>query len=136
MYLCRLSLLVSQFQDSVCTLGSETLSRHERLDKVVEIEERCKGLLDDVRTGFGWEISASGSGNCGGKETGNGETIPTGVASLMTCLLGFRCMLRRISIELSIGLGSPYVIRLLLVIFFYPNNCKWDGYGSADIHLL
>lgn len=30
------------------------------------------------------------------------------LASLMTCILGFRCMVRRIAIELSIGLGSPF----------------------------
>lgn len=87
----------------MCTLQSETLSRQERLERVVEVEGSCAKLLGDVRREWGFDGANSGAG----KETGAGETIPTGVASLMTCLLGFRCMLRRISIELNIGLGSP-----------------------------
>ena len=39
------------------------------------------------------------------------------LVSLMTCLMGFRCMVRRIIIELSIGLGAPYVFDLLISNF-------------------
>ncbi|KAJ7783536.1 hypothetical protein DFH07DRAFT_190405 [Mycena maculata] len=89
--LCRLSLLCSRLQSQVCTLASSTLVPAERLAKVKAIEDDTQILLVEVRR----------------DETGRGSAS-SGVASLFTCLLGFRCMLRRISIELSIGLGSPF----------------------------
>ncbi|KAJ6604423.1 hypothetical protein DFH09DRAFT_1068094 [Mycena vulgaris] len=88
--LCRLSLLCSRLQSQVCTLASSVLMPAERLAKVKSIEDDTQMLLVDVRR----------------DETGRASS--SGVASLFTCLLGFRCMLRRISIELSIGLGSPF----------------------------
>ncbi|KAK7064416.1 Zn(2)-C6 fungal-type domain-containing protein [Favolaschia claudopus] len=89
-YLCRLSVLCSRLQSQVCTLASSFLLPAERLAKVKPIEEETQMLLVEVR------------------RHDMGRSSASGVASLMTCLLGFRCMLRRISIELSIGLGSPF----------------------------
>jgi len=89
-FLCRLSVLCSRLQAQVSTLASSVLVPGERLAKVKPIEEETRMLLAEVRRD---EIARASS---------------SGVASLMTCLLGFRCMLRRISIELSIGLGSPF----------------------------
>ncbi|KAJ7130116.1 hypothetical protein C8R43DRAFT_1240008 [Mycena crocata] len=88
--LCRLSVLCSRLQSQVCTLASSVLVPAERLAKVKSIEEETHLLLVEARR----------------DENGRGSS--SGVASLFTCLLGFRCMLRRISIELSIGLGSPF----------------------------
>ncbi|KAJ7071246.1 Urb2/Npa2 family-domain-containing protein [Mycena amicta] len=88
--LCRLSVLCSRLQSQVCTLASSMLGPSERLAKVKALEDDTQKLLAEVRRD---EI---------------GRSTSSGVASLMTCLLGFRCMLRRISIELSIGLGSPF----------------------------
>ncbi|CAK5279980.1 unnamed protein product [Mycena citricolor] len=88
--LCRLSLLCSRLQTEVCTLASSMLAPSERLSRVKIIEEETEMLLVEVRRDETGRVSSSG------------------VASLMTCILGFRCMLRRISIELSIGLGSPF----------------------------
>ncbi|KAJ6519595.1 hypothetical protein C8R45DRAFT_27475 [Mycena sanguinolenta] len=89
-FLCRLSMLCSRLQSQVCTLASSILVPAERLATVKSIEEDTHLLLLEVRR----------------NETA--RSTSSGVASLMTCLLGFRCMLRRISIELSIGLGSPF----------------------------
>ncbi|KAF7339845.1 Zn(2)-C6 fungal-type domain-containing protein [Mycena venus] len=89
-FLCRLSVLCSRLQSQVSTLASSVQVPAERLAKVKPIEEETQRLLSEVRRD---ETARSSS---------------SGVASLMTCLLGFRCMLRRISIELSIGLGSPF----------------------------
>ncbi|KAJ7169652.1 hypothetical protein C8R46DRAFT_896215 [Mycena filopes] len=89
-FLCRLSLLCSRLQSQVCTLASSVLVPAERLSKVKAIEEETQLLLVEVHR----------------DETGRASS--SGVASLLTSLLGFRCMLRRISIELSIGLGSPF----------------------------
>ncbi|KAJ6627157.1 hypothetical protein B0H10DRAFT_422538 [Mycena sp. CBHHK59/15] len=88
--LCRLSLLCSRLQSQVCTLASGLLLPAERLAKVKSIEEDTQVLLVEVRRDEAGRIPSSG------------------IASLFTFLLGFRCMLRRISIELSIGLGSPF----------------------------
>ncbi|KAF7320232.1 Zn(2)-C6 fungal-type domain-containing protein [Mycena kentingensis (nom. inval.)] len=88
--LCRLSLLCARLQAQVCTLASNILVPAERLAKVKALEDETQMLLADARRDDLARSTASG------------------VASLMTCLLGFRCMLRRISIELSIGLGSPF----------------------------
>ncbi|KAJ7932633.1 hypothetical protein B0H13DRAFT_1956283 [Mycena leptocephala] len=88
--LCRLSVLCSRLQSQVCTLAANTLVPAERLAKVKSIEEETQILVAEVRR----------------DETGRASS--SGVASSLTCLLGFRCMLRRISIELSIGLGSPF----------------------------
>lgn len=93
-YLCRLSYLVSVLQARVCTLSSELVSREDRLRMVMEIEVDVGTLLHEVRSDEAQAIPS--------------DVPPSGVASLMTCLLGFRCMLRRISIELKIGLGSPF----------------------------
>ncbi|KAJ7630712.1 hypothetical protein FB45DRAFT_1151589 [Roridomyces roridus] len=90
-FLCRLAVLCSRLQCQVCTLTANTLAPAERLRRVKSIEEDTQLLLQEVRRD-GHESRSSCSG----------------VASLLTCLLGFRCMLRRISIELSIGLGSPF----------------------------
>lgn len=100
--LCRLSLLVASLQAHVCTLAAaggvsnsslpgvgQPASREDRLRKVGIIEGDAATLLDEVRHTLG-------------------PSRDTGVVSLMTCLLGFRCMLRRIFIELNIGLGSPF----------------------------
>ncbi|KAJ7042475.1 hypothetical protein C8F04DRAFT_1076032 [Mycena alexandri] len=84
-YLCRLSLLCSRLQSQVCTLASSVLVAAERLSKVKAIEEETQLLLAEVHR----------------DETGRASS--SGIASLLTCLLGFRCMLRRISIELSIA---------------------------------
>ncbi|KAJ7357133.1 hypothetical protein DFH08DRAFT_851120 [Mycena albidolilacea] len=89
-FLCRLSAICSRLQSQVCTLASSILLPAERLEKVKAIEEETHILLSEVRR----------------DETG--RALSSGVASFLTCLLGFRCMLRRISIELSIGLGSPF----------------------------
>ncbi|KAJ6509303.1 hypothetical protein C8R47DRAFT_965646, partial [Mycena vitilis] len=88
--LCRLSVLCSRLQSQVCTLASSVLMPAERLAKVKSIEEETQMLVEGVRR----------------DETGRASS--SGVASFITCLLCFRCMLRRISIELSIGLGSPF----------------------------
>ncbi|KAJ6574875.1 hypothetical protein B0H19DRAFT_1126113 [Mycena capillaripes] len=89
-FLCRVSVLCSRLQAQVSTLASSVLIPAERLATVKAIEEETQRLLVEVRRD---EL---------------GRASSSGVASLMTCLLGFRCMLRRISIELSIGLGSPF----------------------------
>ncbi|KAJ7786073.1 hypothetical protein B0H16DRAFT_1489069 [Mycena metata] len=89
-YLCRLSVLCSRLQAQVCTLASSVLVSAQRLSEVKAIEEETQLLLADVHR----------------DETGRASS--SGVASLLISLLGFRCMLRRISIELSIGLGSPF----------------------------
>ncbi|KAJ7102159.1 hypothetical protein B0H15DRAFT_898146 [Mycena belliarum] len=94
-YLCRLSLLCSRLQSQVCTLASSTLVPAERLAKVKSIEDDTQLLLVEVRGDHAGHASSSG-------------IVNDSEASLFTCLLGFRCMLRRISIELSIGLGSPF----------------------------
>ncbi|KAJ7139897.1 hypothetical protein C8R44DRAFT_765699 [Mycena epipterygia] len=88
--LCRLSVLCSRLQSQVCTLASSILAPAERLSKVKSIEDDTQMLLVEAR------------------RDDTGRASSSGVASLFTCLLGFRCMLRRISIELSIGLGSPF----------------------------
>jgi len=88
--LCRLSVLCSHLQAQVCTLASSVLVPAERLAKVKSLEEDTHLLLAEAR------------------RDEMGRASSSGVASLMSCLLGFRCMLRRISIELSIGLGSPF----------------------------
>ncbi|KAF7306719.1 Zn(2)-C6 fungal-type domain-containing protein [Mycena indigotica] len=88
--LCRLSILTSKLQAQVSTLASTFLAPSERLAIVKVLEEDTQLLITEARRD---EMSRS---------------MASGVASLMTCLLGFRCMLRRISIELSIGLGSPF----------------------------
>ncbi|KAJ7492847.1 hypothetical protein FB451DRAFT_1219777 [Mycena latifolia] len=105
--LCRLSLLCSRLQSQVCTLASSTLVPAERLAKVKSIEDDTQLLLVEVRR----------------DETGRASS--SGVASLLTCLLGFRCMLRRISIELSIGLGSP----------FTPDPATLEMYAEAVDYL-
>ncbi|KAJ7431794.1 hypothetical protein B0H11DRAFT_2128456 [Mycena galericulata] len=89
--LCRLSLLCSRLQSQVCTLASSTLVPAERLAKVKSIEEDTQMLLVEARRDESGRSSSS-----------------SGVDSLLTCIMGYRCMLRRISIELSIGLGSPF----------------------------
>lgn len=73
------------------------VTREERWRRVRCIEGEVEALLKEVRAAFFGE---------GGREMG-GKRRATGVASLVTCILGFRCMLRRISIELWMGLGSP-----------------------------
>ncbi|KAF5374746.1 hypothetical protein D9758_000238 [Tetrapyrgos nigripes] len=88
LHLCRLAIFVSRLQTQVCTLMTP---REERLGRVMDIEKEMEELLQDAR-----ELEADGGGNA------------PGFASLMTCILGFRCMIRRIAIELSIGLGSPF----------------------------
>nr|GAT47885.1 predicted protein [Mycena chlorophos] len=88
--LCRLSVLCSRLQVQVCTLASSVLEPSERLAKVKALEDETQLLLAEAR------------------RDDMDRSLSSGVPSLMTCLLGFRCMLRRISIELSIGLGSPF----------------------------
>lgn len=75
------------------------MTREERWRRVRCIEGEVEALLKEVRAAFFGE---------GGREMG-GKRRATGVASLVTCILGFRCMLRRISIELWMGLGSPFI---------------------------
>ncbi|KAK0220012.1 hypothetical protein IW262DRAFT_1272670 [Armillaria fumosa] len=88
LHLCRLTILVSRLQAQVCTLMAP---KDERLGRVVDIEKEVESLLEEARDAQ--------------KE---GAADAPGFPSLMTCLLGFRCMARRIAIELSIGLGSPF----------------------------
>ncbi|KAK7463624.1 hypothetical protein VKT23_006966 [Stygiomarasmius scandens] len=88
LHLCRLAIFVSRLQTQVCTLMTP---KDERLGRVIDIEKEVEELLQDARE----------------METGGGGNAP-GFASLMTCIFGFRCMIRRIAIELSIGLGSPF----------------------------
>ncbi|THV04900.1 hypothetical protein K435DRAFT_835156 [Dendrothele bispora CBS 962.96] len=88
LHLCRLAIFVSRLQTQVCTL---MVPKDERLGRVIDIEREVEELLQDAR-----EMETDGAGNA------------PGFASLMTCILGFRCMIRRIAIELSIGLGSPF----------------------------
>ncbi|KAK0496121.1 hypothetical protein EDD18DRAFT_1353765 [Armillaria luteobubalina] len=88
LHLCRLTILVSRLQTQVCTLMAP---KDERLGRVVDIEKEVESLLEEARDAQ--------------KE---GAADAPGFPSLMTCLLGFRCMARRIAIELSIGLGSPF----------------------------
>ncbi|KAJ7275270.1 hypothetical protein B0H12DRAFT_1227785 [Mycena haematopus] len=107
-FLCRLSVLCSRLQSQVCTLASSILVPAERLATVKSIEEETHLLVVEVRRD---ETARSSS---------------SGVASLLTCLLGFRCMLRRISIELSIGLGSP----------FTPDPATLEMYAEAVDYIV
>ncbi|KAE9390633.1 P-loop containing nucleoside triphosphate hydrolase protein [Gymnopus androsaceus JB14] len=91
-FLCRLAIIVSRLQAQVCTLMTP---KEERLGRVMDIEREVEGLLEDARG----VLVESASGGMG---------VAPGFPSLMTCILGFRCMARRIAIELSIGLGSPF----------------------------
>ncbi|KIY43296.1 hypothetical protein FISHEDRAFT_62807 [Fistulina hepatica ATCC 64428] len=98
-YGCRLGLLVSRLQTQACTLTATlVVSREERLQRVQTLEQEARALLEEVRRE--WDIFP---------DRPPVQPQQTGVASVMTALLGFRCMLRRIAIELYIGLGSPFI---------------------------
>ncbi|KAI9632181.1 uncharacterized protein MKK02DRAFT_40480 [Dioszegia hungarica] len=89
---CRLGLLVRRLQSNVCTLNVvASKSSAERRDEVLAIAKKADGLYDE------WRAIASGT-----------RARATGVNSFLIHLLGFRCMLRRIHLELEYGLGSTF----------------------------
>lgn len=98
--LCRLAILVSRLQTQICTLMT---AKEDRLDRVVEIENEVEMLLKEVRT----KQVEEGPGFRECCLLSLRHLSLTSAVSFMTTLLGFRCMLRRIAIELSIGLGAP-----------------------------
>ncbi|KAH8824377.1 hypothetical protein DL96DRAFT_1712657 [Flagelloscypha sp. PMI_526] len=103
-FLCRLSMLVGHLQSEVFTLAASIeITKEDRIGRVVGLEGETTTLLQEVKS-FVAEARSS-----------------SGVPSLMMCLLGFRCMLRRIRIEILIGLGSP----------FTPDNETLDMYAEA-----
>jgi hypothetical protein len=106
-FLCRLSAICSRLQSQVCTLASSILLPAERLEKVKAIEEETHILLSEVRRDETGRALSSGVGTSFSTSPVKKPNSEYCQASFLTCLLGFRCMLRRISIELSIGLGSP-----------------------------
>ncbi|TRM69249.1 hypothetical protein BD626DRAFT_544051 [Schizophyllum amplum] len=121
LYQCRIGALVNRLQAQVCTLTAATLtSREERLRRVQDLEADANALLDEVK--LEWEELGIGV---------SGRMKPSGIACLMTTLLCFRCMLRRISIELYIGLGSPFVPdddTLTIFADTVDYFCLLDGY--------
>ncbi|CAD6584074.1 MAG: hypothetical protein TREMPRED_003728 [Tremellales sp. Tagirdzhanova-0007] len=89
---CELAQLVRRLQAEVCTVGGVTVrSASERRDQVVEINTLADQLFDH------WKDSVLGL-----------RPRPTGVTSFLLQLLGFRCMLKRIYIELDVGLGAMF----------------------------
>ncbi len=88
--LCRLAVVVARLQREICTVMARREEREERVARVVEIEADVEELVTEVRTHVNEE-----------------REIP-GFASFITSLLGLRCMIRRIAIELAIGLGAPF----------------------------
>ncbi|WVQ92944.1 hypothetical protein IAU59_000005 [Kwoniella sp. CBS 9459] len=89
---CRLARLVSRLQSDVCTLGAVAdRDQADRRDEVEEILQDTDNLLNDWTTSLHSQVSR-----------------PPGVNSLLLCILGFRCMLKRIHIELEHGLGAMF----------------------------
>ncbi|KAF9005834.1 hypothetical protein BDZ89DRAFT_1079915 [Hymenopellis radicata] len=88
--LCRLAVVVARLQREICTVMARREEREERVARVVEIEADVEELVAEVRT-----------------HVNKGKEVP-GFASFITSLLGLRCMIRRIAIELAIGLGAPF----------------------------
>lgn len=89
---CELAQLVRRLQAEVCTVGGVAVtSASERRDQVVEIAQLADQIFDQ------WRDSVIGS-----------APRPTGVTSFLLQLLGFRCMLKRIYIELDVGLGAMF----------------------------
>ena len=106
---CELAQLVRRLQAEVCTVGGVAVtSASERRDQVVEIAQLADQIFDQ------WRDSVIGSAP---RPTGVSEstevvlsrrelTLPR--ASFLLQLLGFRCMLKRIYIELDVGLGAMF----------------------------
>ncbi|WWC70502.1 uncharacterized protein I206_104453 [Kwoniella pini CBS 10737] len=91
---CRLARLVSRLQSEVCTLGAvANRTQTERREEVEDIYQATEDLLED------WKVSL---------EVQSSRPRPPGVNSLLLCLLGLRCMLKRIHVELEHGLGAMF----------------------------
>ncbi|KAL1696073.1 hypothetical protein GGG16DRAFT_44445 [Schizophyllum commune] len=130
LYQCRIGALVNRLQAQVSTLTAATLiTREERLRRVQDLEADAAALLDEVK--LEWEELGIGV-------PGRSPMKPSGVACLMTTLLCFRCMLRRVSIELYIGLGSPFVPdddTLTIFADAVDYFCLLDGYDFDSFWL-
>jgi hypothetical protein len=87
----------------VCTLNVvASKSSAERRDEVLAIAKKADGLYDEWRAiASGTRARATGVSECG-------EGARADVDSFLIHLLGFRCMLRRIHLELEYGLGSTF----------------------------
>ncbi|WVQ81389.1 hypothetical protein IAT38_003513 [Cryptococcus sp. DSM 104549] len=92
---CKLSKLVCRLQAEVGTLGA--VSGRPVADRKSEVKE-LSNLADEMANE--WRDSFSG--------VNGGRVRATGVASFLIHLLGFRCMLRRIHIELEYGFGGMF----------------------------
>ncbi|WRT69218.1 uncharacterized protein IL334_006202 [Kwoniella shivajii] len=89
---CRLSELVCRLQAEVGTLGAVSgRSAEQRKEEVEEIGKLADKLLNE------WKEHLS-----------TYRPRPTGVPSLLLHLLGLRCMLKRIHIELEYGFGGMF----------------------------
>ncbi|KAK4704379.1 hypothetical protein P7C70_g1837, partial [Phenoliferia sp. Uapishka_3] len=87
-YLCRLSVVVGRLQREVSTL--ERYGKPGRADSCEQLEQELSELKDEVSGQFA--VLAR----------------PVGMDSFLFLLLGLRAMIRRISIEVQIGLGSSF----------------------------
>lgn len=103
-------MLVGHLQNQVFTLAASIeISKEDRVGRVVGLEAEAAALLAEVKVFVVEARSSTGVREC--QRRSNIMTcglICTSPASMMMCLLGFRCMLRRIQIEICIGLGSHF----------------------------
>ncbi|ORY21042.1 hypothetical protein BCR39DRAFT_554270 [Naematelia encephala] len=118
--MCRLATYVARLQTKVSTLGAlSSRSSTERREEVHTVASLVDTLL------AGWKSVMF-----------DGFQRPTGVASLLIFLLGFRCMLERIQIELEFGLGSTFSCTPAMLVPFRAcvdfvhqiNMDELDGY--------
>lgn len=89
---CQLALLVGRLQRGICTLEARHLGPTDKLELLDELEDDARALAGR------WDRA----------RTAAGERAP-GVNSLLLMLSAFRCMLRRIAIEMEASLGGPFV---------------------------
>ncbi|KAI5474756.1 transcriptional activator protein DAL81 [Pseudohyphozyma bogoriensis] len=91
-YLCRLAVVVARMQSEISTIDKLKMAKlgYPTVLKVVETElealtEETRDLLRPV-----------------------GGRVPEGAYCFRFLLLGFKCMVRRIEIELKAGIGGPF----------------------------
>lgn len=106
--MCELSSLVHRLQRTCCTLGSVNRSSSARKDDIKTL------YADSTELMTSWSRHIAGSR---GRVTGVSEWDDPGdcerlnlicPGSMLVHLLGFRCMLMRLQLEVQHGLSSPF----------------------------